>query len=149
MHRAIWAQPTRSLKAMPLFRAPAIVLTLAAALIAATPLQPLKVRLYPLKGSHEAGTATIVQRGSNVIVTIEVTGMGSGSVQFAHLHRGTCEHIEAPTMYELKPVTGGHSTTRLSDITLATFSRATYSILIHKSASHSAPHVACGTISGG
>lgn len=135
---------------MPLFSARAIVLTLTAVWIGAAPqLQPLKVRLYAVNGSHEAGVATIVQRGSNVIITIDVTGAQTGSAsQFAHLHRGTCEHIEAPTMYELQPVVGGHSKTRIPDVTLATFTRATYSILIHKSASHSAPHVACGTISG-
>lgn len=134
---------------MSLFRAPVIVVTLAVVLAATTQLRPLNVRLYALNGSHEHGTATIVQRGSNVIVTIEVTGAEAGTEsQFAHLHRGTCEHIEAPTMYVLEPVRNGHSTTRITDVTLATFTRATYSILIHKTASHSASHVACGTISG-
>jgi hypothetical protein len=108
----------------------------------------LDVRLDPLGGSREHGKATLVQHGSGLIVTVDVTGGASGVTQYAHFHRGTCEHIAASTTYELNPIRNGHSTTLLMDVGLEDLLHATYSVVIHKTSSHSSPHVACGMISG-
>ncbi|MGC9991643.1 MAG: hypothetical protein ABSD52_04465 [Candidatus Cybelea sp.] len=124
-----------------------ILMTLA---IAASPGPPtLTVSLYPLHGSNERGTATITQRGSGLIITIHVTGTTSGaSPQFAHFHRGTCEHIATPTVYELEPIRNGQSTTQLTDIGFEALIHGEYSIVIHKTLSHGSPHVSCGTVAG-
>jgi hypothetical protein len=108
----------------------------------------LTLTLYPLHGSNERGTATIAQRGSGLIVTIVVTGVPSGATQFAHFHRGTCEHIAASTVYELEPIRNGRSTTHLTDIGFEALVHGEYSIVVHQTTSHDSPHVACATVAG-
>jgi len=106
------------------------------------------LRLYPLHASNEHGTATITQRGSGLIITILVTGAPSGAPQFVHFHRGTCEHIASPAVYELEPIRNGHSTTQLTDVGFEALMHGEYAIVIHETLSHSSPHVACGTVAG-
>ncbi len=127
-----------------------LVSILMALAIAASPGPPmLTVRLYPLHASSEHGTATITQRGSGLIITILVTGTPSGaSQQFVHFHRGTCEHIAVPAVYELEPIRNGRSTTELTDIGFETLIHGEYSIVVHETLSHGSPHVACGTVAG-
>ena len=110
--------------------------------------QTLDIRLDPLGASREHGKATLLQRGSGLMVTVVVTGGPTGVSQFAHFHKGACEHIAAATVYELNPIRNGHSTTLLTDVSFGDLVRGTYSIVIHKTSSHGSPHVACGTISG-
>jgi|SRR5579862_7825040 len=127
-----------------------LVSMLLALTIAASPGPPtLTVPLHPLHASNERGTATIAQRGSGLIITIRVTGTPSGaSPQFVHFHRGTCEHVAAPTVYELEPIRNGRSTTQLTDIGFEALIHGEYSIVIHATSSPSSPHVACGTVAG-
>jgi hypothetical protein len=129
-------------------RAALICLAFTLALGATPGPQTLDIRLNPLGASREHGTATLVQHGSGLVVTVVVTGGASGVVQFAHFHRGTCEHIAASTIYELNPIRNGHSTTLLVDVGFEDLLHGTYSVVIHKTLSHASPHVACGTISG-
>lgn len=131
-----------------LFRGAVAAATFAVAIAATPESQTLKVRLYPMYGSAVRGTATIVQRGTDVLVNIDLVGTARGTAQFAHLHRGTCEHVAASTVYELQPIRNGRSTTRLTDVDIVVFTHRTYSILIHKTLSRGSAHVACGTISG-
>ena len=132
---------------MQLIQTIAMGLTLTAAIAASAP-PTIKLDLLPLHGSRERGTATLTPRGTGLIISIEVVGAGSGATQFAHFHRGTCEHIESPAVYELQPVRNGRSTTTLETVSLDSLIHGTYSILIHKTLSHTSPHVACGTVAG-
>jgi hypothetical protein len=111
--------------------------------------QVLKVRIFPINGSSESGMATLTPRGTDVVISIAVAGLQPGvREQFAHLHKGTCEHVAAPTIYVLQPVRNGRSTTRLQDVGLEKLIHGTYSVLIHASSSPNSAHVACGTVSG-
>lgn len=128
-------------------RAIVIGLTLTG-VIAASPPPAINVNLVPLHGSGERGKATLMARGTGLVITIEMVGAGPGATQFAHFHRGTCEHVESPAVYELQPVHNGRSTTTLETVSLEMLLHGTYSILIHKTSAHTSAHVSCGTIAG-
>lgn len=133
---------------MRIARTIVIGLTLAGATAALAP-STIEVRLSPMHGSGEHGVATLTPRGTGLIVSIVMAGTKPGApAQFAHFHRGTCEHVESPSVYELQPVRNGRSTTTLEAVSLDMLLHGTYSILIHETLSHTSAHVACGTISG-
>lgn len=132
---------------MQLTRAIAIGLTLTVALAVSSP-PTIKLDLLPLHGSGEHGTATLTPHGTSLIISIQMVGLPPETIQYAHFHKGTCEHIESPVVYELQPIRNGRSTTTLESVSLDMLLRGTYSILIHKTSSHTSPHVACGTVAG-
>lgn len=102
--------------------------------------------LLPLHGSSERGTATLTPLGTGLIIAIKM--VGAAHPQYAHFHRGTCEHIEATAVYELQPIRNGRSTTTLTTVSLDMLLHGTYSILIHEALSHASPHVACAAVAG-
>lgn len=122
---------------------------LAVTIAAAPGKQAVKVQLNAVDASGISGMAFLTPRGTDLMVDIVLSGVkNSSSAHYAHLHRGTCEHIESPTIYVLQLVRDGRSTTRLKNIGLQTLIHGTYSVLIHAGASAGSRHVACGTISG-
>lgn len=101
--------------------------------------------LHARQGSGEHGTATLTQRGSDLVVVIAVSGFPrNGTPQAAHLHTGTCEHLGTKRPYELNPVVNGRSTTTLHGADLDALGRAGDSISIHKLLANISLHVACG-----
>lgn len=101
--------------------------------------------LHARQGSGEHGTATLTQRGPDLLVVIAVAGFpANGTPQAAHLHTGTCEHLGTKRPYELNPVVNGRSTTTLRNVDLGALGRAGDSISIHKLLANVSLHVACG-----
>lgn len=103
------------------------------------------VPLRALHGSGEHGTATLTQRGADVVVNITVTHTAPESApEFAHIHRGTCANLGAATTYELQPIRYGRSTTVLRNVDLKSFGTGSYAIAIHRTLAHVSQHIACG-----
>lgn len=107
--------------------------------------QTYTVPLRPQHGSLEHGKATFTQKGADVLVTITVKEMPHPAApQFAHLHKGTCGDLGAPTKYEFTPIRGGRSSTTLKNLSLATLAAAPYSLAVHQTLAHVSFHIACG-----
>lgn len=102
------------------------------------------VTLTAQNGSGEDGTATLVQNGSAVTVTISLKN-GTTTPQPAHIHTGTCATLGG-VAYGLSNVVSGNSTTVLNGVTLASLQTGGFSINVHKSAADLGTYDACGTI---
>lgn len=96
-------------------------------------------------GSGETGSAKLVQTGSNVTVTLAITGGGSDP-QPAHIHPGTCAKLDPAPKYPLTSVVDGKSVTVVKDLKLSDIQTGAFAINVHKSAADLKTYVACGTI---
>jgi hypothetical protein len=92
------------------------------------------------------GTATTVEEGDNLVVTITLTGRLGASPYLAHIHGGACDQPHVRSAYVLNPVIDGKSMTTLHDVSIATLSHGNYSIGIHSKVANVARHLACGAI---
>jgi hypothetical protein len=84
------------------------------------------------------GTATVAQRGADVIVTIAMPGTpsepGTGPRGAARIVRGTCaKPAGGGTAYSLAPVSNGRSQTVLHGMTVAVFVKGAYALLVDTS----------------
>lgn len=105
--------------------------------------QTQTIMLHAQHRSGEHGKATLTQTGRDLVVTFVVRPL-HGAPQFAHIHRGTCAALGAPTAYEFQPIRNDRSTTTLKNTSFATFAGGAYSIAIHQTLAHVSLHVACG-----
>lgn len=103
------------------------------------------VTLIERNSSGESGTAKLEEVNGKVVVTLAITGEGTGVVQPAHIHVGTCPDVGA-VKYPLTNVVNGSSVTTL-DVSMATLlSQLPLGINVHKSAAEVKIYVACGDI---
>jgi hypothetical protein len=105
----------------------------------------LTVPLRAQNGSGENGTATLRQSGPNVVVVVHLRG-APGTPQPAHIHAGTCAHLDPKPKYALASVVGGSSTTTVKGVTLAELTSTPNAINVHRSAAQLTKYVACGNI---
>ncbi len=105
----------------------------------------ITVTMNAQNGSGETGTANLEQTGSDVTVTLAITGGGSDP-QPAHIHPGTCAKLDPAPKYPLSNVVGGKSVTVLKGMKLTDLETGAFAINVHKSTSDLKDYVACGDI---
>lgn len=106
---------------------------------------PVTVQIAAENGSHQSGSATLVQRGSAVVVTVTMSGIPHGVAEPTHIHPGTCTHLNPTPRYPLANSRDGSTTTTLPNVSLSSLTGGHYAINVHD-AQHLARYVACGNI---
>jgi hypothetical protein len=114
--------------------------------IAQAATEPLQFKIHAQNGSGEAGTATLMQSGDDVVVRVRVTGAPSDVPQPAHIHMGTCDKLNPKPTYPLHNVVDGYSETTVKDVKLSDLTSGTFAINVHKSTADIATYVACGDL---
>ena len=106
------------------------------------------VKLAAQNGSGETGTATLMQAGSDVTVSVAMTGAGTVA-QPIHIHEGSCAKLNPKPLYPLTTVQNGTSATTLKDMKLSALETGGFAINVHKSTTDIPAYVACGDIPKG
>jgi hypothetical protein len=105
-------------------------------------------KLSPQNNSGESGTATLTKAGDNQTkVVLDVKGGPSGVSQPVHIHKGTCDKLDAKPSYPLSPVVNGKSETTVN-ASLESLEKGGFAINGHKSAQEVSTYVFCGPIGG-
>jgi hypothetical protein len=105
------------------------------------------VKMGAQSGSGQTGTATIVDKGSGVLVTLTVSNEPKGASEPAHIHEGTCSKLNPAPWKPLSNVVKGVSTTTVPGVTVAQLTgKEKYAINVHKSAAMLKVYVSCGGI---
>lgn len=105
----------------------------------------VNVTMNAQNGSKEHGTATLTQSGKNVVVKISLAN-GTSYAQPAHIHEGTCAHLNPVPKYPLTNAVHGMSTTTLKDMSLKSLLGGKYAVNVHQSAKDIKKYVSCGDI---
>lgn len=103
------------------------------------------VDLKSQNGSGETGTATLEQKGDDVLVTVHMKN-AVASTQPIHIHPGTCANLNPKPKYPLKNVVDGTSTTTLTGMKLSDLQTGDFAINVHESPTNISHYVACGDI---
>jgi hypothetical protein len=103
------------------------------------------VTMNAQNASGETGTAKLEQTGSDVTVTLALTGGGSDP-QPAHIHQGTCAKLNPAPKYPLTNVVAGKSVTVLKGMKLTDLETGAFAVNVHKSTSDIGTYVSCGDI---
>jgi hypothetical protein len=105
------------------------------------------VKMGAQSGSGQNGSATIVTKGTGIVVTVTVSNEPKGASEPAHIHLGTCKKLNPAPWKPLSNVVNGVSTTTLAGVTTAQLTGKTkYAINVHKSAADLKTYVSCGGI---
>jgi hypothetical protein len=105
-------------------------------------------KLAPQNNSGESGTATLTKAGDNQTkVVLDVKGAPSGVSQPVHIHKGTCDKLDAKPAYPLSPLVNGKSESTVN-ASLDSLEKGGYAINGHKSAQEVSTYVFCGPIGG-
>lgn len=111
----------------------------------------MTVTLGEQNGSGESGTATLTKVGDMTKVVIDLqskSAMPGSAAQPAHIHKGSCDNLNATPEYGLTDVKAGTSTSTV-DAKLDDLRKGDYAINVHKSAADIETYVACGDIGKG
>ena len=103
------------------------------------------VNLKAQNDSGETGTATLVQKGDDVVVTVKMKN-AVAPTQPIHIHPGTCANLNPKPQYPLKNVSDGSSVTTLTGMKLSSLETGNFAINVHKSPDAISTYVACGDI---
>ena len=96
------------------------------------------VKMGAQSGSGQNGSATIVTKGTGIVVTVTVSNEPKGASEPAHIHLGTCKKLNPAPWKPLSNVVNGVSTTTVAGVTTAQ--------LTGKSAADLKTYVSCGGI---
>lgn len=103
------------------------------------------ITMNALNGSGQSGTATIKKSGSNLVITINLTGEPAGASEPAHIHPGSCANPNPVPKAVLSPVVDGKSVSTIPKPT--THTEGARSILVHKGGGADMKvYVACGDL---
>jgi Cu/Zn superoxide dismutase len=105
----------------------------------------ITVPLKALNNSGETGTATLTQKGDDILVAVKMNNPTSAN-QPIHIHPGTCANLNPKPQYPLKNVADGSSTTTLTGMKLSSLQTGNFAINVHKSTDEVGTYVACGDI---
>lgn len=95
--------------------------------------------------SGEVGDVTLFARGANkTLVVLNIQG-APPFPQPAHIHRGTCDHLNPAPAYPLNNVVNGRSVTMVN-VSESRLLSGNYSVNVHRSTSNIALYVACGEL---
>ncbi len=95
-------------------------------------------------GSGQHGTVALKPRGSKTVVEIHLLGAPS-SAEPAHIHTGSCRHLNPAPKYPLTSVVDGISETTVN-APIAVLTAGNLAVNVHKSASDLKTYVACGNL---
>lgn len=105
----------------------------------------VKVTMAAQNNSKETGTATLTQKGKNVLVVISLHNAPK-TAQPAHIHPGTCAKLNPAPKYALSNVVNGKSTTTVKNVDLDDLMGGKFAVNVHKSANDLKTYVSCGAI---
>ena len=111
----------------------------------------IEVPLEEQNGSAQSGTATLTAVGDQTRVVLDLQSRSATPVaprQPAHIHKGTCEKLDATPAYGLNDVRAGKSTSTVN-VKLDDLIDQTVVINVHESPENVERYVACGIISAG
>ena len=109
------------------------------------------ITLDEQNSSAESGTATLTAEGDKTRVVLDLQSRSATPVapsQPAHIHKGSCEELDATPAYGLNDVKAGKSTSTVA-ASLDDLRNAAFVINVHESAELIEKYVACGVISAG
>ena len=106
----------------------------------------MNINMGAMNGSKQDGSASIVNKGNGVLVTLHINNEPKGASEPAHIHQGTCKNINPAPWKPLKNVITGTSQTLVAGVTVAQLKKAHYAINVHKSANELKVYVSCGDL---
>jgi hypothetical protein len=95
-------------------------------------------------GSGEHGTVALKPRGAKTVVEIHLLGAPS-TAQPAHIHSGSCDHLNPAPKFPLTPVVDGISETTVNE-PISVLTAGGLAVNVHKSATDIKTYVACGDL---
>lgn len=104
-----------------------------------------RVTISAVGTSGQSGSATLVQKGNDVLVTVTMSGIPAGVSEPTHIHAGTCGKLNPVPKYPLKSSTNGTTSTTLANLKLSSLLGGKYAINVHNSTNLKI-YVACGDI---
>lgn len=105
----------------------------------------VSVTLSEENNSGEYGTATLMEEGGKVKVTLSLTGAPQGVTQPAHIHVGACPDVGAVKYPLTFPVNGTSQT--LLDVAFDQLrAEMPLAVNVHKSAAEAKVYVSCGNL---
>jgi hypothetical protein len=104
------------------------------------------VELAEQNSSGESGTATLTAAGGKTRVVLALKNPATDS-QPAHIHRGSCQNLDADPLYGLQNVTQGRSET-VVDVPLSELTAGGLALNVHHSNASLDRYVACGNLPG-
>lgn len=108
--------------------------------------QSMTIALHAQNGSGEVGSATLTPMGAKTRIVIALKGENTTGKQPAHVHAGTCAHLDPAPKYPLKDVVLGKSNT-VVDASMDDLMSSPMAINVHESAANLKKYVACGDLS--
>ncbi|HMD02695.1 MAG TPA: hypothetical protein VKG44_06980 [Candidatus Baltobacteraceae bacterium] len=115
--------------------------------LATTPMSKMMVHFNAQNNSGESGSGSLTAQGSKTLVTLNLAGAPK-SAQPAHIHKGTCAHLDPAPQYPLGDVVNGTSTSTVP-VSLAALMHSPHAINVHKSSGDLKTYVACADITPG
>jgi hypothetical protein len=104
------------------------------------------VELAEQNNSGESGIATLTATGATTRVVLEMKNPTTDS-QPAHVHRGSCENLDADPLYGLLNVMQGRSET-VVNVPLSELTAGGLALNVHHSNAKLDTYVACGNLPG-
>ena len=99
-----------------------------------------------VNGSGQHGTVALKPRGSHTVVEIHLLN-APASMEPAHIHVGTCSHLNPAPKYPLTSLVDGISETTVNE-PISVLTAGGLSVNVHQSMSALKVYVACGELSG-
>ncbi|GAC1392683.1 MAG: hypothetical protein NVSMB31_11090 [Vulcanimicrobiaceae bacterium] len=96
--------------------------------------------------SKQTGTAVVKGVPGGVWIKVSVLHEPAGASEPAHVHAGTCEHLNPAPWKPLANIVNGTSTTTIKGITVDQLKHAHYAINVHASAADLKKYVSCGDL---
>lgn len=104
-----------------------------------------RVTISAVHNSGQSGSAMLVQKGNDVLVSVTMSGLPAGVSEPTHIHAGTCGNLNPAPKYPLTNSKNGTTTTTLSNVKLSSLLGGKYAINVHNSTNLKI-YVACGNI---
>ena len=107
--------------------------------------QSMTIVMHAQNGSGESGTATLTPMGPKTRIVIGLKGENTTGKQPAHVHAGSCAHLNPAPKYPLKDVVLGKSNT-VVDASMDDLMSSPMAINVHESAANLKKYVSCGDL---
>lgn len=124
-----------------------IISIIAASIVLAAMTGPATVTfpMHAQNGSGESGSATLTDLHGRTRVNISLKHENTTGDQPAHIHLGSCAHLNPAPKYPLKNVILGHSNT-IVDVPMSTLVHGGMAVNVHESKKMIQKYVSCGDI---
>jgi hypothetical protein len=106
----------------------------------------LQINMGQQSHSGQTGNASVTDVKGGANVAIHLKSEPKGASEPAHIHKGTCAHLDPAPWKPLHPVVNGQSMTYVAGLTVAELKKGKYAINVHKSANDLKTYVSCGDL---